>query len=94
MLLVPAAKVGKVANDTGCVTPLPSTSSRVAVTVKLLGSLVLILAKLPPDSSANAEVFRLVPALAVKLVLVKVRLGAVPMLKVGVPVMPIFHVPC
>jgi hypothetical protein len=92
---------GKLAALIGCVTPLPSTNKRVAVTVKLLGSLVLILAKLPPDSNANKDVFKLVPALAVKLVLVKVKLGAVPILNVGVdakagnvPVRPTLQVPC
>ena len=49
------------------------------------GSLPFIPARLP-DSNANAEVFRSVPALAVKLVLVNVRLGAVPRLNVGVDV--------
>jgi hypothetical protein len=92
---------GKLAALTGCVTPLPSTNKRVAVTVKLLGNLVLIVAKLPPDSNANKDVFKLVPALAVKLVLVKVKLGAVPILNVGVaakagnvPVRPTLQVPC
>ena len=45
---------------------------------------VFIPARLPPDSRASKDVFKFVPALAVNAVLVKVRFGAVPILKVGV----------